>query len=92
MESGRERSDRLSEENQNLSKKLQFISDQYSAKEEHTQKLMTTRDLEVELINAKLQSASLKLEKVSHESFTERKEVNWGGIPTDTSRPDTGIS
>lgn len=78
MKEGRERSDRLADDNKRLAEKLQDlgkeyesrlndIAKQYEAKDRYIEELKNTKDLEVKLMQAKLEAASCNSQKLNLE-------------------------
>jgi chromosome segregation ATPase len=74
MDAGKERSERLSADNQQLAAKLRelanqyedklkCLADQYEQKHKYAQQLATTKDMELQLADAKLDACKLNLEK-----------------------------
>uniref|UniRef100_A0A914VJW2 Alpha-taxilin n=1 Tax=Plectus sambesii TaxID=2011161 RepID=A0A914VJW2_9BILA len=69
MDSGKDRSERLAEDNQELSTKLKGLAEQYENREDHAKQLVAAKDIEVKLYDAKMQSAQLQLQKVTEEKL-----------------------
>ncbi|MFH4974623.1 hypothetical protein AB6A40_001332 [Gnathostoma spinigerum] len=86
MDSGRETSERLTNDNASLAEKLKqlaheyeskvaLISKQFAEKTEYCEKLTATRDMEVELYKTKLNAANLALQKCEHEKLQLQNEL-----------------
>ncbi|VDN00894.1 unnamed protein product [Thelazia callipaeda] len=86
MESGRETSERLTNDNAVLSEKLKSLAQEYdnriaeltkqfAEKTEYCEKLTVARDMEVELYKTKLQTALLETQKCTQEKLQLQNEL-----------------
>lgn len=76
MEVHSKRNDKLQEDNKELSGKLHTLLEQYEKREEHIQKLLQQKELEGQLLEAKLSQAQLMVEKEQEKSAAEKQMVS----------------
>jgi hypothetical protein len=70
--SNSEKNNTLIQENVQLTTKLKNLIDQYEVREQHIEKVLKHKDLEVQLANAKLQQSELKIVELTERSKKEK--------------------
>lgn len=70
--SNSEKNNTLIQENVQLTTKLKNLIDQYEVREQHIEKVLKHKDLEIQLANAKLQQSELKIVELTERSKKEK--------------------
>lgn len=63
-----------------MTTKLKNLIDQYEIREQHIEKVLKHKDLEVQLANAKLQQSELKIVELTERAKKEKTIVKFNSI------------
>ena len=73
MQNNSERNNALRDQNEELASKMKHLVEQYEQREEHIDKILKHKDLELQLVQAKLDKAEAEKKELAERSTKERE-------------------
>lgn len=75
MKSGQDRSSALFEENAQMANKINAMFGQFKAKDEYMEKVVQAKELEIQLVKAKLEASEVSSVQEMERSLVEKEQV-----------------
>ena len=72
MQNNSERNNALRDQNEELASKMKHLVEQYEQREEHIDKILKHKDLELQLVQAKLDKADAEKKELAERGIKER--------------------
>ena len=73
MQNNSERNNALRDQNEELASKMKHLVDQYEQREDHIDKILKHKDLELQLVQAKLDKAEAEKKELAERGTKERE-------------------